>query len=201
MEIVIRAIQVRRHDCNIVRTVLEIVAFAHFQPGNLRYRIFLVGVFQRRGQKGVFLHRLGSIFRINAGRAEEEQFLDSVAVGVADYVALHLHVLHDEVGPVERIGHDAAHESGRKYHSVRTFLVKELLDGILVREVKFLMRASHEIGISALLEIVPNRRAHQSAMAGNVNFAILVQHCQCLLGVLRSLPFLHLFHPADAMAQ
>ena len=124
-----------------------------------------------------------------------------MAVGVAYHIALHLHVLHNEVGPVERIGHDSAHKRSRKHHSVRTFLIEELLDGILVREVEFLMRAPHEISISALLEVVPNRRAHQSAMAGNVNFAILVQHCQCLLDVLRLLPSLHLFHSADAMAQ
>ena len=47
MEVVVRAVQVRRHDCDIVRTVLKVIAFAHFQSGDFGDGVFFVGVFQR----------------------------------------------------------------------------------------------------------------------------------------------------------
>ena len=45
----------------------------------------------------IFAHRLRCILRIDAGRAQEEELLHAMRISVADYVALHLHVLHDEV--------------------------------------------------------------------------------------------------------
>ena len=47
MEIVVRTIQIGRHDSDIVGSVLKIEAFAHLQTGNLGYGIRLVGIFQR----------------------------------------------------------------------------------------------------------------------------------------------------------
>ena len=47
VEIVVRTIEISGHDGNIVSSVLEVVAFAHLQSRNLRYGIFLVGIFQR----------------------------------------------------------------------------------------------------------------------------------------------------------
>ena len=47
VEIVVGAVEVGGHDGDVVRTVLQVEAFAHLQPGNLGNGIRLVGVFQR----------------------------------------------------------------------------------------------------------------------------------------------------------
>ena len=93
-----------------------------------------------------------------------------MGVGLADDIALHLHVLHDEVCAIQGIGHDPAHEGGCKYHCVRTFLIKETPHRQLVGEVKFAVGAAYEIRVAAGLEIVPDGGAYQAPMAGYVDF-------------------------------
>ena len=101
VEVVVRTIEVGRHHGDIVGTILKVVALAHLQSGNLSDGIFLVGVFQRRSKENVLTHWLWCILWIDAGRAQEEEFLYAMRIGVADHVALHLHVLHDEVGTIQ----------------------------------------------------------------------------------------------------
>ena len=47
MEVVVRTIQVGRHHCYVVGTILQIERFAHLQSGNLCDSIRFVGVFER----------------------------------------------------------------------------------------------------------------------------------------------------------
>ena len=101
MEVIVRAIEVGWHHSDIVGTILKVVALAHLQSGNLGDGIFLVGIFQRRSKEHIFAHRLRCILRIDAGRAQKEEFLYAMRISVADYVALHLHVLHDEVCTIQ----------------------------------------------------------------------------------------------------
>ena len=139
MEVVVGSIEVGGHHGYVVGAVLQVVALAHLQSGYLGYGILLVGVFQRAGQEAVLLHRLGSVLGIDAGAAQEEEFLHAMGVGLADDIALDLHVHHDEVGTVEHIGHDATHKGSGQHHCIRLFLIKELLDSILVGQVQFLV--------------------------------------------------------------
>ena len=60
------------------------------------------------------------------------------------------------------------------YDGVGALLVEELADGLLVRQVEFLVCAAHEVGVAALQEVVPDGRAHQSAVACHVYLAVLV---------------------------
>ena len=101
MEIVVRTIEVCGHDGNIVGAILQVIALAHLQSGNLRNGVLLIGVFQRRCQQTVFLHRLWRVLGIDAGAAQEEQFLDAVGVCLGNHIALYLHIHHDEVGAIE----------------------------------------------------------------------------------------------------
>ena len=101
MEIVVGTIEVSGHDSDIVGAVLQVITLAHLQSGNLRNGIFLVGVFQRGGQQTVFPHGLGCVLRIDTGRTEEEQFLDTMGIRLTDDITLYLHIHHDEVGTVQ----------------------------------------------------------------------------------------------------
>ena len=172
VEVIVRTIEVGWHHSDIVGTILKIVALAHLQSGNLGDGIFLVGIFQRRSKEHILLHWLRSILRIDAGRAQEEELLHTMRISVTDYVALHLHVLHDEVGTIERIRHDTAHEGCSQDHSIRLLLIKELLNCILVGQVEFFVRTTHQIVIASLLEVIPDSRTHESVVSCYINLRI-----------------------------
>ena len=67
MIVVVRAIEVRRHDGDIIRAILPIKELAVLQTADFRQRIRLVRLFQFGGQQAAFLHRLGRHPRIDAG--------------------------------------------------------------------------------------------------------------------------------------
>lgn len=75
------------------------------------------------------------------------------------HVTLDLHVLHDEVGAIERVGHYSSHERSRENDGVGVLLVEEFLHCQLVSEVEFLMCATYKIIVAALFQVIPNRRA------------------------------------------
>ena len=96
------------------------------------------------------------VLRVDAGGAQEKQFLDSVGVGLADDIALNLHIHHYEVRPVEAVCHDPAHECCREHDGIWLLLVEELLHRILVGEVELLVAAAYEVLIATALEVVPD---------------------------------------------
>src|SRR3712207_7083393 len=55
---------------------------------------------------------------------EEEELLYAVQIALLDDIALYLHVLHDEIGTVERIGHDASDKCRCEHHGVGTLPVR-----------------------------------------------------------------------------
>ena len=92
-----------------------------------------------------------------------------------------LQFLHDEVGSVERISHNAANVSRRQHHSVGAFVVEEFSDSQLVGQIEFGMCAAHQIVVAALFEVLPNGRAHQSAVPSHIYFRIFI-HCFYFFG-------------------
>ena len=170
MEVVVGTIQVGGHNGNVVGAVLQVVALAHLQAGNLGNGILLVRVLQRAGEEAVLLHRLGSVLGIDACGTQEEEFLDTMGVGLGDDVALDLHVHHDEVGTVEHVGHDAAHKGCRQHHCIGLFLIEEGLDSVLVGQVQLLMASANEIRVAPLLEVVPYGRTYKAIVACYVDF-------------------------------
>ena len=93
-------------------------------------------------------------------------------ISILYHIALHLHVLHDEVGTVERVGHDAAHKSGSQHYCIRTLLIKEARNGLLVCKVQLLMAAAYKIVVAASLKVVPYSGTHKSVVSCNVYLAV-----------------------------
>ena len=170
VEVIIRTIEVGGHDGNVVGAVLQVVALAHLEAGNLGNGVLLVGVLQGRGEQTVLLHGLGRVLRVDAGGAQEEQLLDAMGIGLGDDVALDLHVHHDEVGTVEHVGHDAAHKGCCQHHGIGLFGIEERLDLVLVSEVELAMAAAHEVGVASLFQIVPDGGTHKAVVACNIDF-------------------------------
>ena len=76
----------------------------------------------------------------------------------------------DEVRTVLQVGHDTAYVGGCQYHRSRLFRVEELTYSYGVQQVQFLVRTSHQVGISPLQQVVPDGRSHQSVVSGYVYF-------------------------------
>lgn len=57
---------------------------------------------------------------------------DTMFVGIFYYIALHLHVLHDEVGTIEGVCHDATNKGCCKNYGFGTFFIEEACYGLLV---------------------------------------------------------------------
>ena len=174
VEVVVGTVKVGGHHGNVVRTVLKIEAFAHFQSGYFGDGIGLVRVFQRRSEECVFFHRLFGITGIDAGAAKKEKFFHSVAEAFADDVLLYLQVLVDEIGTVDTVGHNATHKGGGKEYIFGLLLVEEAAYGNSVEQIEFCVGLADEIGVSFLLKIFPDGRTYQSPVACYIYFGIFV---------------------------
>ena len=148
MEVVVRTIQIGWHHSYIIGAILQVVALAHLKTRNLGYSILFVGVFKGRCKQSILLHRLRRVLGIYTGRTKEEQLLYPMTISVANDIALHLHVLHDKVGSIERVCHNATHKSGCKYNGIGALGIEESLNCILVGKVEFGMGSAYKIVIT-----------------------------------------------------
>ena len=145
VEIVVWAVQVRRHHGNVVGAILQVEAFAHFESSDFGNGIRLVGVFKRRCQQAVLTHGLRRLTGVDARGAEKEQFLHPVAIAFTYHILLYLQVLVDEVGSVLQVSHDTAYMCCGQYHGVRLFLVEELAYCHAVQQIQFGVCATYQV--------------------------------------------------------
>ncbi len=173
VEVVVRAVEVGRHDGDIVRAVLQVEALAHLQTGDLGDGIGLVGVLQGSRKERLLLHGLRNVARIDAGASQEEELLDPVSEALADHVLLYLQVAVDEVGPIGVVGHDASHVGCGKKDVLGALLVEEPADGERVQKIQFAVAAAYQLRIPFAPQVVPYGRADESPVAGDVDASIL----------------------------
>jgi hypothetical protein len=97
-----------------------------------------------------------------------------VGISLVDYITLDFHVHHDEISTIERVGHDTTNKGCCQNNGVRLLLIKELLNGDLVREIELLMATAHKISVTPLKEIIPNSGTHKSVVSRYIYLTILV---------------------------
>src|SRR5438105_5891761 len=88
IKIVGRSIEIAWHQTEILRPMLPVIGMAHFHTSNFGHCIGGVGLLQRAGHKILLANRLWAVARIDAGRAEKQQLLDSVKISLVDHVSL-----------------------------------------------------------------------------------------------------------------
>ena len=72
IEIIIGTVQIRRHNSDIVSTILQVETLAHFQTRYFGDGVWLIRIFQRGGEESILLHRLLCISGINAGTSQKQ---------------------------------------------------------------------------------------------------------------------------------
>ena len=143
--------------------------------------IRLIGIFQRRREQHLFLHRLRSLARINARAAQKEQLLHPVTETLANDVLLYLQVLVDEIRTILQIGHDTSHVGGGQHHGFRLFCVEKSLHSRAVQQIQFPVRTAYQIRVPPLHQVTPNGGTHQSVMSRHIYLSILIQHSRLIL--------------------
>ena len=154
--VVIGAIEVGRHDGDIVGAILTVEELAVLQTANLSQGISLVGLLQLRGEQAGLRHGLWCHAGINTAAAQELEFLATVLPRSMDDVHLEDHVLVHEVGQSTLVGDDAT-DLGCCEEDIFGFLLgKELLDGLLTGEIELFVGTSDNIGIALSLKFADN---------------------------------------------
>ena len=97
-----------------------------------------------------------------------------MSISLTYHITLDLHVHHDEVCAIKRVGHDTSHEGCCKYDGIGLFFVKEFLDSDLVCQIELFVRASNKIRISTLEKIIPNSGTHKSMVSRYIYFTVFV---------------------------
>ena len=168
VEVVARAIKVRRHDRAVVAPVLPVVALAQLDARDLGDGVGLVGGLERARQQRVLGHRLGGELGVDAGRAEEQEPLHPRQVGGVDHVRLDHQVLVEELGGIGVVGVDAPHLRRGQDHHVGLRLGEEGAHRALVGQVQLRAAAGEDLrlGEPHRAQAAMDRRAHHAAMAG-----------------------------------
>ena len=172
--VVVRPVQVRGHGADEVAAVLPAVGLAHLDAGDLGDGIPLVGGFQRAGEEVFLLQRLGGELGINAGAAEEEQFLHAGLPGAVDEVVLDLEVFVEELGWLAAVGQDAADFGGGHEDELRLCLGVKVRHCGAVQQVEFLPGSADEMAVALPLQFAPDGAADQAAMAGDIDCRVKI---------------------------
>ena len=174
VKIIIRAIQVGRHYCDIVSSVLQVITLTHLDPGYLSYRIRFIRIFERRSEQAILRHRLRSISRINTSTSQKQKFLYIIQIRSMNHIVLNHKILVNKVSPVAAVCHNPSDMGCCQEHIFRLLCGKEIMNGLLIGQIQFRMRTQDEIRVTLCLQILQNSRTDQSPMACYKYFTILI---------------------------
>src|ERR1043166_8228275 len=85
IKIVGRSIEIARHQAKIFCAMLPVVGIESLPTRYFWHGIGGVRLLQRATHKIFFANRLGTVTRIDAGRAQKQQLLDPVKVSLEEY--------------------------------------------------------------------------------------------------------------------
>ena len=149
--IVVRAIEISRHDGDIVGAVLTIEKLAILETGDLGEGVGLVGLLELAGEQAALGHGLWRHAGVDARGAKELELLAAVLPSGMNDVHLEDHVVVHEVGLRRRIAHDASYLGGSKEDVLGLLFFEKLLYLILSCKIKFFMSACNYIFVPLFL--------------------------------------------------
>ena len=91
-----------------------------------------------------------------------------MAVGRMDNIGLNHQVLIDEVGGIRVVGPDSPDLCGGQIDPPGTLLSKEVIYGLLVREVKLRMSSRNDVSITAQPDPAQHGGTYHAAVTRNV---------------------------------
>ena len=172
MIVVVGSVQVRRHNTDIVGSVLSVQELTVLQTGDLRQCISLVGLLQFRSQQAALLHRLRCHTGIDAAAAQKHQLLAAALPCGMDHIHLQDHVFIHEIRQCFAVRHDAAYLRCCQKYIIRLFLCEKFLYCILSAQIQLLMGAGDDVRISVSLQCSADGTSHHSSVSCYVYFCV-----------------------------
>jgi hypothetical protein len=172
--VVVGAVQVGRHDADVLPAVLIVVGITQLDAGDLGDGVGLVGGLQRAGEQVIFFQWLGGQLGVDAAAAQEHQALHARLVRGVDQVGLDHQVLVQELGPVHVVGLDAAHLGCGNVDVIRLLRLDEIMHGALIEQIQLGPAGGNDPGVARRLQAANNGRAHHATVAGNENFGVFL---------------------------
>ena len=93
-----------------------------------------------------------------------------MTIGFADDVLLYLQVLVDEVGRACRVGHNATHKGSGKHDNIGLLAVEKVAHRDGIHQIHLGVGTADKVAVAFLLQYVPDSRAHQAVVTGDVYF-------------------------------
>ena len=169
IEIVVRAVQIRRHRRDEIRTVFARKRLAKLDASDLGNCISFVRWLQRPAEQSAFRDGLRRKLRVNAGASEKKQFAHAVLVCRADDVVLNPQVLQEELDGIIVVRLDPANLRRCDNDDIRLFLGKKFRHRRFICEIQLRTIARHQIAKCFRSNAAHERAAHHSPMARDEN--------------------------------
>ena len=164
--IVVGTVEVRRHGRDEVAAILSAVGPAQLNASDLRDGVPLVRGLQRAGQQRILPDRLFGKAWIDAGRAEEQELLDTRELRRVDDVGLDREIVVEKFARARVVGEDSADGRGRQDDDLRPSALHPGLDLRLTAQID--VTAADGEDLTALGREPPHdRRSDHAAMAGD----------------------------------
>src|SRR6056300_848493 len=160
VEVIVRTIQVSRHQRDAFEPVLLVVRLQHVDAVDLSKSIRIVGRLQFSRHQRLFFYRSRCKLRVDTYTSKEEKLLYTMFPGIVNEVGLDLSVLVDKLCRVSIVGVDATDTSSSIKHIVDTFGPKELFDRELIHKIKFLPSSGNDVLITFFLKTANNGRSN-----------------------------------------
>ena len=144
--VVSRTVQIRGHDRKVLRPILTVIGPTHFDTGYFGDSVRPISWLQRAGKQVSFLHRLRTLARINAGRAEKKKPLYTGAPALMNNIILNGQILPDEFRRIRVVGMNAANLGRSNENILRPFIFKKTSHRRLIGKIKITMGTGNDIG-------------------------------------------------------
>ena len=138
-------VQIGGHDRKVLRPILTVIGPTHFDTGYFGDRVRPISWLQRAGKQVSFLHRLRTLSRINAGRAEKKKPLYTGTPALVDNIILNGQILSDELRRIRVVGMNAANLGRRNENILRPLFFKKTSHSRLIGKIKITMGTGNDI--------------------------------------------------------
>src|SRR3989344_7316084 len=174
IEIIVRSIQVCRHDRDEIGAVLAVVALAHNNAGDFCDCVGTISLFKRTREKFVLMYRLGGKFRIDARTSKKKELFDTTCMGCLYNIEFNRKILANEICRIGFVRHNTTDLCRREKYVLWLLFFKEGPHCVLVKKVEFGTSSQNKVMISRFLKRTNKRRAHESFVSSNKNLRVFV---------------------------
>ena len=172
IEVVARAIQIRRHRGDEIAAVLATIGLTQPDSGNLGDGVRLVRRLERTAQQILFADRLRAISRIDARAAQVKQTLDAVHPARLRDGGVNHQVVVDELRRARGVGENAADRARDQEDVLGLVRLEPVVHRRLIAQIELVSRGAEDIGEPGRIQTAHDRGTDQATMSRDIDRGI-----------------------------